>query len=259
MHKSIARLVVLSRLAMVPLFLGLIFALLLLVVWFFMELWRFTVHLPWATQTEVLVGLLALIGLLAMIQSRQLTLTALLPTTPAGTKQSKASAKGRSPQLFPRQAPAAATPVRAGAEQPVPEINQRQPRRELYQALARMDADTAADMLMELDADAVTELLLALRERPLDSHHLIGASCHDWHELEHACAMDLDFAVVSPVRETASHPGAKALGFTGLRDLTERADLPVYALGGMAETDLFSVFEHGAQGIAAIRGLWLSP
>jgi len=114
-----------------------------------------------------LLGLLALIGLLAMIQSRQLTLTALLPTTPAGTKQSKASAKGRAPQLFPRQAPAAATPVRAGAEQPVPEINQRQPRRELYQALARMDADTAADMLMELDADAVTELLLALRERDL--------------------------------------------------------------------------------------------
>lgn len=63
MHKSIVRLVVLSRLAMVPLFLGLIFALLLLVVWFFMELWRFTVQLPWATQTEVLVGLLALIDL----------------------------------------------------------------------------------------------------------------------------------------------------------------------------------------------------
>ena len=40
--------------------------------------------------------------------------------------------------------------------------------------------------------------------------------------------------------------------------MTERADLPVYALGGMGETDLYSVFERGAQGIAAIRGLWLS-
>ena len=71
--------------------------------------------------------------------------------------------------------------------------------------------------------------------------------------------MNLDFAVVSPVRETASHPGAKTLGFTGLRELTEQADLPIYALGGMAETDLSNVFQQGAQGIAAIRQLWISP
>jgi 8-oxo-dGTP diphosphatase len=127
---------------------------------------------------------------------------------------------------------------------------------------ARLLLNAEPSLALELGADGVhltSARLLALRERPLDSHHLVGASCHDWHELKHACAMNLDFAVVSPVRETASHPGAKALGFTGLRDLTERADLPIYALGGMAETDLFSVFEHGAQGIAAIRGLWLSP
>ena len=117
-------------------------------------------------------------------------------------------------------------------------------------------------LALELGADGVhltSARLLALRERPLVSHLLVGASCHDWRELEHACAMNLDFAVVSPVRETASHPGAKTLGFTGLRELTEQADLPIYALGGMAETDLYSVFEHGAQGIAAIRQLWISP
>jgi 8-oxo-dGTP diphosphatase len=127
---------------------------------------------------------------------------------------------------------------------------------------ARLLLNAEPSLALELDADGVhltSARLLALRERPLDSHHLVGASCHDWQELKHACAMNLDFAVVSPVRETASHPGAKTLGFTGLRELTEQADLPIYALGGMAETDLYSVFEHGAQGIAAIRGLWLSP
>ena len=116
-------------------------------------------------------------------------------------------------------------------------------------------------LALELGADGVhlsSARLLALRDRPLDSRYLVGASCHDRQELEHACAMNLDFAVVSPVRETASHPGMPALGFSGLRELTERAALPVYALGGMAETDLNRVFEQGAQGIAAIRGLWLS-
>jgi 8-oxo-dGTP diphosphatase len=127
---------------------------------------------------------------------------------------------------------------------------------------ARLLLNEAPSLALELGADGVhlsSARLLALRERPLDSRYVVGASCHDRQELEHACAMNLDFVVVSPVRETASHPGAKALGFTGLRDLTERADLPVYALGGMTEMDLGRAFEHGAQGIAAIRGLWFSP
>jgi 8-oxo-dGTP diphosphatase len=127
---------------------------------------------------------------------------------------------------------------------------------------ARLLLNTEPSLALELGADGVhltSARLLALYERPLDFGYLVGASCHDHRELEHASAMNLDFAVVSPVRETASHPGAKALGFKGLRKLTEQADLPVYALGGMEETDLVRSFDHGAQGIAAIRGLWLSP
>jgi 8-oxo-dGTP diphosphatase len=129
-----------------------------------------------------------------------------------------------------------------------------------HKARLLLNADPV--LALELGADGVhltSARLLALRERPLGAHHLVAASCHDWHELKHACAMNLDFAVVSPVRETASHPGAKTLGFTGLRELTEQADLPIYALGGMAETDLSNVFQQGAQGIAAIRQLWISP
>ena len=127
---------------------------------------------------------------------------------------------------------------------------------------ARLLINAEPPLALELGADGVhlsSSRLLALKERPLDSRHLVGASCHDRLELEHACAMDLDFVAVSPVRETTSHPGVKALGFSGLRDLSELSVLPVYALGGMAETDLDTAFEHGAQGIAAIRGLWLSP
>jgi 8-oxo-dGTP diphosphatase len=126
---------------------------------------------------------------------------------------------------------------------------------------ARLLLNAEPSVALELGADGVhltSARLLALRERPLDSRCVVGASCHNRQELEHACTMDLDFVVVSPVRETVSHPGAKALGFVGLQDLTEQADLPVYALGGMTDTDLVRAFGHGAQGIAAIRGLWLS-
>jgi 8-oxo-dGTP diphosphatase len=127
---------------------------------------------------------------------------------------------------------------------------------------ARLLLNSEPSLAAELGADGVhltSSRLLALRGRPFDESRLVGASCHDARELGHACAMNLDFAVVSPVRETRSHPGMDTLGFAGLRELTERADLPVYALGGLGESDLGRVFEHGAQGIAAIRGLWLSP
>ena len=41
----------------------------------------------------------------------------------------------------------------------------------------------------------------------------MGASCHDEAELAHAAALGLDYAVVGPVKATASHPDAAPLGW----------------------------------------------
>lgn len=41
-----------------------------------------------------------------------------------------------------------------------------------------------------------------------------------------------------------------------LARLREGASLPIYAIGGMAAADIADARRHGAQGIAAIRGLW---
>ncbi|MDQ3495652.1 MAG: thiamine phosphate synthase, partial [Pseudomonadota bacterium] len=38
--------------------------------------------------------------------------------------------------------------------------------------------------------------------------------------------------------------------------LRETVSLPVYAIGGLVPADLAQARQHGAQGIAAIRGLW---
>jgi hypothetical protein len=113
------------------------------------------------------LGLVALIGLLAMLQSGQLSLGSVLPAPAAGTRHTKAGARSKTPQFLPRTTKAVSTTGGPAAEQSGPATYPRQPRRELYQALAQMDADAAANMLMELDADRVTELLLQLREREL--------------------------------------------------------------------------------------------
>ncbi|MBS0211853.1 MAG: Nudix family hydrolase [Proteobacteria bacterium] len=98
--------------------------------------------------------------------------------------------------------------------------------------------------------------LAQLRERPLPARLPVAASCHDADELRRAQALGVDFAVLGPVAATPSHPGRVPLGWDGFAHLRETTDLPIYALGGQRTADLPCARAHGAQGIAAIRGLW---
>lgn len=115
------------------------------------------------------------------------------------------------------------------------------------------------DDAVDSGADGVhltAERLLQLDERPLSSEYWVAASCHNKDELEHACRIGVDFTVLSPVRETSSHPGAEPLGWQHFAELTRAATMPVYALGGMNLSDMKVVRQHGGQGVAMISGIW---
>ncbi len=84
----------------------------------------------------------------------------------------------------------------------------------------------------------------------------LSASCHDASELALAKALGCDFVIVGPVRETATHPGQAGIGWDGFEALRAQSALPIYAIGGLAPADIEESRRHGAQGIAAIRGLW---
>lgn len=103
-----------------------------------------------------------------------------------------------------------------------------------------------------------SQQLLAARERPLPRALLVAASCHNAGELAHAERIGADFAVLSPVLVTASHPGAAALGWERFGEWVMTAHLPVYALGGMQPLHLARALEAGAQGIAMVGGVWNS-
>lgn len=92
--------------------------------------------------------------------------------------------------------------------------------------------------------------------RPVPPGVPLAASCHDIAELQAAERLGCDFVVLGPVRPTASHPGATPLGWPEFARLREQVGLPIYAIGGLGRTDLAEARQHGAQGIAAIRGLW---
>ncbi len=117
----------------------------------------------------------------------------------------------------------------------------------------------APEQALALGADGVHLTgagLRALNARPLPAGYWVAASCHDAEDLAHAAAIGVDFAVLSPVQPTASHPGASTLGWEAFHALTELSHIPVYALGGVGPADLAQACRCGAQGIAAIRGLW---
>lgn len=97
---------------------------------------------------------------------------------------------------------------------------------------------------------------MAGQPRPLPQERLLAASCHDASELQLAAALGCDFATLSPVLATASHPGSPALGWEQAQALVRKAQLPVYFLGGMSPEEISQARRCGGQGIAAIRGLW---
>ncbi len=123
---------------------------------------------------------------------------------------------------------------------------------------ARLLIDNELFFVLQCPVDGLhlnSQGLRLCRDRPAGIT-LLAASCHDLDEVQRANRLGVDFIVISPVRETASHPGAKSLGWEGLATLIAAAQMPVFALGGMQSEDLTRVRRLGGQGIAAIRGLW---
>lgn len=96
----------------------------------------------------------------------------------------------------------------------------------------------------------------SLASRPLPPAQLVGVSCHDLAGLEHAARIGADFATLSPVHRTPSHRDAEPLGWERFAEIVSHAVLPVFALGGLDAEDVDASRMAGAQGIAAIRGLW---
>ncbi len=81
---------------------------------------------------------------------------------------------------------------------------------------------------------------------------LVGASCHDERELDHAEKIGVDYAVAGPVKRTASHPDAAPLGWDRFAVLIRNRAMPVYAIGGLTRGDLIEARRHGAHGVALL-------
>lgn len=113
-----------------------------------------------------------------------------------------------------------------------------------------------------LNADGVhltSDILMECYERPLHRNTLISAACHNSEQLKHAELIGVDFVTLSPVCRTKTHPDAIPLGWPHFSELCKSINMPVYALGGITESDLDVAISNGAYGIASISSLWDNP
>jgi 8-oxo-dGTP diphosphatase len=140
--------------------------------------------------------------------------------------------------------------------------------RDIALKLRRLAHDHGAKLMLNADLEFALALgadgvhLNASRLRSLDRlparppGFLVAASVHDAEELSRAAAIEVDFAVISPVRPTRSHPGQGAIGWTGFEALRAKSGLPAYALGGLGPLDVEEARAHGALGVAGISAFW---
>ncbi|MGY4517167.1 Nudix family hydrolase [Lysobacter sp. HA18] len=132
-------------------------------------------------------------------------------------------------------------------------------------AIARCRA-VGAEVLVNSDVDLARELgigvhlravqLAAFDERPLPADVSVAASCHTAEELAAAQRLGCDFAVLGHVAPTPSHPDRSPIGWAGFASMRESVSLPLYAIGGLGPAHVDQAREHGAQGVAGIRGFF---
>lgn len=121
-------------------------------------------------------------------------------------------------------------------------------------------ANTTVDTANKLSLPALhltSSGLQAIESRNSFTGKWLSASCHSAAELEVAVNKGIDFALLSPVQPTLSHPKTNPLGWQTFKTLAAGCPLPVYALGGMKKADIANAINNGAQGIAAINA-WLN-
>lgn len=112
-----------------------------------------------------------------------------------------------------------------------------------------------ASLARQVEADGVHLPEYLLRRAPvLDGFGLVSAACHSRAALQRAAAIGVDFALVSPVFPTVSHPGAAVLGVHRFARLIHKAPVPVVALGGMNERTVKQLRGLPLFGVAAIDG-----
>ena len=114
------------------------------------------------------------------------------------------------------------------------------------------------DIAEELGADGLHLPLPALRLLSPESRkrfRRLGASCHSAADAREAAALGCTYITAGHVFDTACKAGTPGRGLAFLREVCRAADIPVWAIGGIAPGNFPAVLAAGARGGCVMSGL----
>ncbi|MDQ6955973.1 MAG: thiamine phosphate synthase [Mariprofundaceae bacterium] len=127
-----------------------------------------------------------------------------------------------------------------------------------HQYQAKLIIHSQADIAKAVNADGIHLASKDISEIPamrgwLDMPNMsLSTSCHSLEELQKSYEYSADFAMLSPVFPTQSHPGSPALGIDTFKQIAEASPLPIIALGGIHANNRKQLQGFG---IATIRAI----
>ena len=81
---------------------------------------------------------------------------------------------------------------------------------------------------------------------------IVGFSAHSLESVRYAEEEGADFVTLGPVFRTTSHPEVEPIGTLKLKEVSEKVNIPIYALGGVTWDRIKLCYKNGAYGIAGI-------
>lgn len=115
-------------------------------------------------------------------------------------------------------------------------------------------------LAIELNADGVhlgqSDGDHAMARKILGKDKIIGVSVNSFAEMQIANRLAIDYVGVGAIFPTTSKSDIATIwGINGLKQLSEIAEHPMIAIGGINETNASSVIAAGASGIAVINAI----
>ena len=120
------------------------------------------------------------------------------------------------------------------------------------------------DVALAADADGVhigqSDMAYADARRLLGPDKIIGLSVENFHDLEVANRLDVDYIGISPVYGTPTKTDtAQPFGLEGLRRAVEMSAHPTVAIGGMNAQTIGEVMQAGTDGVAVVSAICSAP
>lgn len=114
------------------------------------------------------------------------------------------------------------------------------------------------DIALAADADGVhlgQEDLPLIEAKKIMGNKIIGISTHDLNQAIEAYKGGADYIGFGSIFHTSTKDAGEPKGLTALKQVKETIKIPVIAIGGIKTSNVLSVLNNGADGIAVSSGL----